>query len=394
MHVGFREVQGAKRRVLSSGLFGALALILAVGVLVYFTRPKPPEHGKASAGAPVRIGKVERRSMAVIERSAGSVMAETFVQVFPLVTGEIKQQGFREGQFVNKGDLLFQIDPDPYRAAVDQARGTYEKDRALLRNAKLDQQRFETLYKQDSTSQQARDTAIASADVLAATVVADKAALDTAQLNLGYTQIRAPITGKTGPVLVQPGNIVIGTSQVTALVTIAQVKPIKISFNLPQSDLPRVQRQQREGKLIARIENLDLAAPVDFVGNAVNAQSGTIELRATFKNEDLALVPGQLVQVVVELGELPDALVLPRDAVNDSPGGSYVFAVEQNKAVVKPVDVLFDDGAKAAVVGALNPGDVVITEGQLRVDAGGAVNVLGESIPPPKMASDKIHPAK
>ena len=394
MHVEFRGVQAAKRRGARAALIGGVALVLALGAFAYVTRSKPAEHAKPSSAAPVRVGAVARHPMTVIERSTGSVIAETFVQIFPLVTGEIKQQGFREGQFVKEGDLLFQIDPDPYRAAVDQARGAYEKDQAQLRNAKLDQQRFETLYQQDSTSQQARDTAIANADVLAATVVADKATLEAALLNLRHTQIRAPITGKTGAVLVQPGNIVTGTAQGTALVTIAQLQPIKISFSLPQGDLPRIQQQQRAGKLVARIESLGVSAPVDFVGNSVNSQSGTIELRATFKNEDMALVPGQLVQVVVELGELPDALVLPRNAVNDSPGGSYVFAVEQNKAVVKPVDVLFDDGTDAAVTGDLKPGDSVITEGQLRVDAGAGVNVLGSSVPPPKLASDKIHPAK
>ena len=331
-------------------------------------------------------------------------MAETFVQVFPLVTGELKRQAFHEGQFVNKGDLLFEIDPEPYQAAVAQARGTYEKDLALLQNARVDQQRFETLYKQDSTSQQSRDTAAANANVLAATVAADKAALDTALLNLGYTKIRSPITGKTGAVLVQPGNI-INTLNQTALVTIAQVRPVKVSFTLQQSDLPRIQERQRAGKLLARLETAEGVAPatmaaspvagakVDFVGNSVNAQSGTIELRATFKNDDLALVPGQLVQVVVELGDLPNALVVPRNAVNDSPAGPFVYVVEQNKAVVKPVTVLFDDGSNDAVSGELHVGDTVVTEGQLRVDASSPVQVLGKTVAAPKMASDKIHPA-
>jgi multidrug efflux system membrane fusion protein len=126
----------------------------------------------------------------------------------------------------------------------------------------------------------------------------------------------------------------------------------------------------------------------------VNAQSGTIELRATFRNEDLALVPGQLVRVVVELGDLPQTLVVPRDAVNDSPSGSYVYAVERGKASVQQVTVLFDDGANAAVTGDLRPGQIVVTEGQLRVDAGAPVHVLGLSERPPKMAPDKVHPAR
>jgi len=399
-----------RRSTARAALIGVVALVPVLGAFSWFMRPKSADHGKPSAGAPVRVGVVGRRDMAVIERSVGSVVAETFVQVFPLVTGEITRQVFREGQFVKKGDLLFEIDPDPYQAAADQARGTYEKDLASLKNAQHDQQRYETLYKQDSTSQQQRDTAVANTNILAATVASDKGALEAALLNLKYTKIRSPIDGKTGPVLIQPGNIVqsggvvqsasvVNTSATAPLVTIAQVRPIKVSFPLPQNDLPRIQARQRTGKLLVRLEvqgagGGSYTAPVDFVGNSVNAQSGTIELRASFKNDDLALVPGQLVQVVVVLGELADALVLPRNAVNDSPTGPYVYVVEKNQAIVRQVTVLFDDGADTAVTGDLRPGDVVITEGQLRVDAGGKVHVLGRSVPPPELASDRIHPAR
>jgi multidrug efflux system membrane fusion protein len=390
-------------------VIGAIALALVLGAFSWFVRPKSADHAKPSAGAPVRVGMVGRRDMAVIERSVGSVVAETFIQVFPQVTGQIRRQGFQEGQFVKKGDLLFEIDPDPYQAAADQARGIYEKDLALLKNARRDQQRYETLFEQDSTSQQQRDSAVANTNVLAATVASDRGALAAALLNLKYTKIRSPIDGKTGPVLIQPGNVVqsggvvqsasMNTSTTAALVTIAQVRPIKVSFPLPQTDLPRIQARQRTGKLLARLEvqgagGRSYTAPVDFVGNSVNALSGTIELRATFENNDLALVPGELVQVVVVLGEVPDALVLPRNAVNDSPTGPYVYVVEKNKAVVRQVAVLFDDGADAAVTGDLRPGDVVITEGQLRVDAGGKVHILGRSVPPPALASDRIHPAR
>lgn len=384
---------GHRARVL-----GVLALVVVLAAFAWFMRPKSAEHAKPSAGAPVRVGSVTRRDMAVIERSVGSVVAETFVQVSPLVTGELKRQTFHEGQFVHRGELLFEIDPEPYRAAADQARGVYEKDLASLKNAERDEQRFETLYKQNATSQQSRDTAAANAKVFAATVAADKGALDAALLNLKHTKIRAPIDGKTGPVLVQPGNIA-NSSAPTQLVTIAQVRPIKVSFTLPQSDLPRIQAQLRKGALFVRLEvqgagGGSYTAPVDFVGNSVNAQSGTIELRATFRNDDLALVPGQLVQLVVKLGDLPDALVVPRNAVNDSPAGPYVYVVEQNKAVQKSVSVIFDDGTDDAVTGDLHRGDVVITEGQLRVDPGGKVHVLGRSVPPPKLAEDKIHPAR
>ncbi|HWX90609.1 MAG TPA: efflux RND transporter periplasmic adaptor subunit, partial [Rhizomicrobium sp.] len=213
---------------------------------------------------------------------------------------------------------------------------------------------------------------------------ADKAAMDMARLNLDYAQIRSPVDGKTGPILVQPGNMINSSNGATAaLVTIAQVRPIKISFTLPQSDLPRIQARQQTQPLLATLDVRDhaghvLAAPVDFTSNIVSNQSGTIELRATFANTDLSLVPGQLVNVTVQLNDIPHALVVPRDAVNDSPSGSFVFVVRDGKAFQTPVEVLSDDGTDAAIAGSgIAAGDTVVIEGQLRVTPGGAVRVLG-----------------
>lgn len=374
-----------------------MALVITLLAFRHFTRPASPETPEAVA-APVRVGIVTRRDMAIIERSTGSVIAAASVQVQPLVTGQITQQHFREGQFVDKGDALFQIDPGPYRAALDQARGVWTKDEASLRIAQRDQQRYAALATRGFVTVRTRDAADAAVAGLAATLASDKAAIDAAALNLRYTTIRSPIDGKTGPVLVQPGNIA-SASSTAALVTIAQVRPVKVSVSLPETDLPRIQARQREGKLSVRLEpqgpgTHGYEGRVDFVSNAVSAQSGTIELRATFANDDVSLVPGQLVPVVVELGDLPQALVVPRDAVNDSPSGSYVYAVRGGRSVVRQVTVLFDDGQDAALTGDLRPGEQVITEGQLRVEAGAPVHVLGRSQPRPKLASDKIHPAR
>jgi len=229
------------------------------------------------------------------------------------------------------------------------------------------------------------DTSDTNADVMAATVAADKAALDMARLNLGYTQIRSPVDGKTGPILVQPGNMISSSNGSTApLVTIAEVRPIKISFTLPQSELGRIQARQQTKPLLAILDVRDnsgnlLSAPVDFVSNMVSNQSGSIELRATFANRDLSLVPGQLVNVTVQLNDIPKALVLPRDAVNDSPSGSFIFEVKNGKAIQTPVQVLNDDGTNVAISGTgVAPGDVVVMEGQLRVTPGGPVRVLGK----------------
>jgi multidrug efflux system membrane fusion protein len=375
-------------------IIGGAALVLVLVGYQQFNSGRAAGARKhaAAAGAPVRVGAVTQRDMAVVERSLGSVLANTSVQVLPLVSGTLEKQAFREGEFVQKGQLLFEIDPRQFRASLAQAQAIYQRDSAQLRNALHDKQRFETLFQQDSGSGQARDTAAANAEVLTATVAADKAAVDMARLNLDYATIHSPLTGKTGPVLIQPGNMVSGgtgngVGSGSPLVVIAEVQPVKVSFSLPESDLPRIQARQRTEQLTATLdirgrEGELLSAPVTFTSNVITPQSGTIELRSIFPNTGLALVPGELVNVVVKLDDIPNALVVPRNGVNDSPNGPYVYVVKAGRAELKPVKVLFDDGTDVAVAGDLRPGDVVVTEGQLRVNAGDRVNVLGPSRPP------------
>ena len=376
-------------------LAGAVALGAVLGGYWYFNAAGGSSALRASNAAPVRVAKVERRDMAVIERSLGTVVANTLVQVTARVQGTLDRANFKEGQFVHKGDLLFQIDPRPFQVTLAQAQANYRRDQAQLDNALRDKQRYETLSAQGAISTQQRDTSTTNASVLDATVAADKAALDMASLNLSYAQIRSPVDGKTGPVLIQPGNMISGSGgSGTALVTIAEVRPVKVSFTLSQADLPRIQARQRKGDIVAMLDTKDasghpLSAAVDFVSNVVSNQSGTIELRATFANADLALVPGQLSNVTVQLDDLHDALVIPRDGVNDSPAGPYVFVVRKDKAVQVSVTVLFDDGTNAAVTGKLKPGDDVIIEGQLRVVPDGKVHVLAARGAPDSPASTK-----
>jgi multidrug efflux system membrane fusion protein len=201
-----------------------------------------------------------------------------------------------------------------------------------------------------------------------------------AELNVSYTQIRSPIDGKTGPIMIQPGNM-IAASGTAALVTVTQVQPVKVSFSLPQSDLPRIQDRQRAGGLTAAIDLHDqsgkpLAANVDFMSNAVSSTTGTIELRATYANQDMRLVPGQLVDVSVALSDLPKATVVPREAVNIGPDNHYVYVVKDGKADMRPVKVLFDAGATMAIEGDVKAGDKVVTDGQLRVLPGKPVSVI------------------
>jgi multidrug efflux system membrane fusion protein len=377
------KAAGGPRPTIRTLAIGGGLLALVLGSYWYFNAKGSSGADKPVTAAPVRVAMVQQRDMAVVERSLGTVIANTTVQLTARVQGTLESANFREGDFVKKGQLLFQIDSRPFKAALAQAEAIYRRDQAQLSNAVRDKQRYATLRQEGAISAQQSDNSNTNADVVAATVAADRAALDIARLNLEYAQIRSPVDGKTGPILIQPGNMISSSNGATApLVTIAEVRPIKISFALPQTSLPRIQARQQTHALLATLDVRDragnvLTAPVNFVSNIVSNQSGTIELRTTFPNTDLSLVPGQLVNVTVQLNDIPRALVVPRDAVNDSPSGSFVFVVKDAKALQTPVEVLTDDGANAAIRGAgVAATDTVVIEGQLRVTPGGSVRVL------------------
>lgn len=333
---------------------------------------------KTKSAAPVTVAITQKRDVTVTEHSVGTVVAEATVNVTARVGGQIVAVAFKEGQSVHKGDLLFRLDPRPLKAARDEAAATLAKDRATAVSSARTLARDKALLAAKAVSQQTYDADEASAKAATATVLADKAALDTAQLNLEYGDIRAPIDGKTGAIAVQIGNLVIANAT-TTLVTITQDMPVKVSFTLPQDRLGAIQKQIKAGKLAVRIapEGGDpITAPVNFVDNAVNQSAGTIELRASIANNDHRLVPGQMVSVDAALQTLSGAVVVPHNAVNPGQAGNYVFVVKNDRAKQVAVKVLSDDGQIAAISGKIHPGDTVITDGQLRVEDGGRVHVV------------------
>jgi membrane fusion protein, multidrug efflux system len=360
-------------------LIGGAALVLALGGFWYFTHDTKPPARRALA-APVKVATVETGNMAVIERTIGTVMANSTVQINARIQGQMIKAYFKEGQMVKQGDILFQIDPRPYQA-------TYDNALAQLATAKAKADRYARLKAQNAIAGQEFDDAQAA-------YLEAKAAVESARLNVEFTTIRAPVNGKTGPILIQPGNMVAAaTASTTAssLVSINEIQPVKISLALPQSDLPRIQAMQARGGLnitIAMHEaggEHDIQVPVNFISNAVTNTTGTIELRATYPNADMALVPGQLVDVIVALAQIPNATLVPREAVNTGPDGQFVYAVKDGTAQQVPLKVLFDDGVNAAISGNLKKGDQVITEGQLRVIPGAKVSISGAK----KQAADK-----
>ncbi len=304
-------------------------------------------------------------------RTIGTVLADATVNVTSQVAGQLLRAGFKEGQIVRKGSVLFELDNRPFEAALQQARADLARDQAQLVAAKRDARRYNLLFTQNAISAQQRDQYVAQAGALVGTVDADRAALAIARLNLDYAAIRSPITGRTGPILIQPGNLV-KANDTNPLVVVTQIEPIKVSFFLPQSDLPRIEQQMARHRLVAEISphgsTRVQSAPVDFIGNQVNSQTGTIELRATFANRDAALVPGELVDVEVVLRQLKNATVVPSSALNIGPNGHYIYVLDRERIARKiAVRLRYDNGALAAVRGELAPGMMVITVGQLRV---------------------------
>jgi len=364
-------------------LFAALAAAALLAGYWYFNRGgKEAQQPVDALAISVRVAPVTHGNMPVVERTIGTVVSNAMVQVTAMVPGRLQQAFFSEGQIVRKGDLLFQIDPRSYQAALAQAKGQLAKDQALLIGAQRTLRRDQRLMAAGAGTQQLLDDQQALAASYQGAVEADQANVDTAAINLGYTQIRSPIDGKTGPILIQPGNVIAATgtnASTTSLVTISQVTPIKISFSLPQADLSRVQAARRNRPLMATIlprnGGESYSAPVTFTGNTINDQTGTIELRVTLDNKDGTLVPGQVVNVSVALNNIPDALIVPHEAVNEGPAGHYVFVIRDGKAEMRPIKLLFDDSQRAAVQGSLKLGEQVVTDGQLRLVAGTPVAI-------------------
>jgi multidrug efflux system membrane fusion protein len=363
-------------------VLGGLALLAIAGLLWHMLSGSGVPAPKSPPPPPVVVAIVQEKSIAGLAHSIGTVVPLATVQVTALVTGQLLSTGFAEGDIVKAGQVIFQIDPKPFAAALAQARATLARDEATNVSAQNDKVRYLNLSAQGAASAQQRDQAVAAADADAATVEADKAAVQTAQLNLGYTTIRSPITGKTGPILIQPGNLITANNSANPLVTITQLQPIKVSLFLPQSDLPRIQQQVAAKKLVMTLNpghGGPVSAPVNFVGNQVDSKTGTIELRATFDNNDFRLVPGEFVDAAASLDNYPRAIAVPRDAVNVGPESRYVFVVGAHDiATIHSVKLMYDDGTDDVIEGGVKPGERVIVEGQLRVIPGNRVQIMGD----------------
>ncbi|WP_412773076.1 efflux RND transporter periplasmic adaptor subunit [Nitrobacter sp.] len=368
-----------------------VVIALAGGGYALWRRGGSEHNGADKADAatarpvPVSIATVERRDFPIYLTGLGTVQGFNTVVVRTRVDGQIDRIAFKEGQLVQKGDLLAHIDPRPLQAALDQAKAKKRQDEANLANASLDLQRYTKLG--EFATRQQTDTQRSTVQQLTAQIAADEAAISNAQTQLDYTSIRAPIAGVTGFRLVDQGNIVNASTQ-TGIVTIAQIEPIAVIFTAPEGQLPQIKDALAAGspKVIAYStdgKRILSRGTLMLINNQVDTTSGTIRLKAVFDNKDHALWPGQSVSTRLLVSTLKDAVVVPDDAVKHGTEGLYAYSVNTaNKAELRKIKIGKSIDGQTVVEDGLAPGERVIVAGQYRVQPGSAVTTtVAESEP-------------
>jgi membrane fusion protein, multidrug efflux system len=372
--------------------------------------------GGVGGPVPVVTARAQTKSVPVVIPAVGTAEALSTVQVRAQVTGQLSGVHFREGQDVRKGQLLFTLDSRPFQAAVQQAEAVLARDTATAKNAEQQHARYEDLYKRGLIPRDQYETQNASSESLQATLQADRAALDNAKLNLAYTRIVAPMSGRTGALGVHEGDL-IRANDTTPLVVINQVSPIYVTFSVPGRYLGQIRQFQSRKPLAVQARGQAPTAPgaqapppvqaqpgmgtqqhvapgqgatmpvapglveegrVTFIDNSVDPSTGTIKLKASFDNKDQGLWPGLFVQVSLSLTEEAGSIVVPATAVQPSASGQYVFVVKaDNTAEVRPVTVARQFGEEMIIAQGLRDGEVVVTDGQLRLTPGAQVEVAG-----------------
>ena len=339
--------------------------------------------GQEQSGGPapiiVSVTPAKRADFPVVLEGLGQVRAYNTVLVRARVDGQIVKIAFKEGQMVKQGDLLAQIDPRPFQAALNQAVAKKAQDEANLANAELDLARYATLAKQDFATRQQLDTQNALVLQLTASIAADAAAIDAAKVQLDYTTIRAPISGRAGFRLIDEGNLV-NAGQQTGIVTIAQLQPIAVIFTEPQQYVERINQELAVGSPEVTVMNADGAklasGHLTISDNQVDLATGTIRLKAEFENKDNTLWPGLAVTTGLKLGVDKNVLIIAADAVQHGQSGLYVYVVDdRNRAAVRPVKVAQQNTTTAVISDGLKEGDRVVTAGQFLLQSGSLVAV-------------------
>jgi len=336
--------------------------------------------GAAQDAVPVTVATVVRKSMPLEVRVIGTVEPSSSVAVRAQVTGELTTVSFTEGDDVREGQVLFTLDRRPLELALQQSRANLERDMAQAANAASQAARIQQLADRGIATREQVQTGNTNAAALEATVAADRAAVENATVQLQYATITAPISGRTGALIVHEGNLV-RANDTSPLVVINRMMPVNVSFGIPEAQLPSFKRFLAERTLRVEASAPNETGPasagsISFVDNAVDQTTGTIKIKGSFPNQDLRLWPGQFVNVVVTLTTDPSAIVVPTAAVQAGQQGQFVFVVKPDQTVaLQPVTIARTNGLEAIVSQGLKAGDIVITDGQIRLVPGSHISI-------------------
>lgn len=376
----------SSQKKLFSGIFALAIIAAAVFLVLQVNRGSRAAPQKSVPVVPVTTAAVVAKTVPVRLYAVGNVEQYTTVAVKARVDGELISTHFREGDEVRQGSVLFEIDPRPFLASLKQAQANRLRDKALLEHATQQEVRYKDLLSKNFISPDAYEQVRTNAETAAATVSADEAAIESAKLSVEYCTIRSPVTGYAGRIQIQQGNLV-RANDTNPMVTINQVVPIYVSFSVPEQNTADIRKYQADGelKVAAGFANSPRAAAVgklSFIDNSADATTGTIKLKAEFPNADKALWPGQFVNVTLTLHEEKDAIVTPSASVQSGPAGQYVFVVKPDSTVdLRSIKVARAEGDDTVVTTGLQPGEQVVTVGQVRLAPGTKVSV-GKTAPP------------
>jgi multidrug efflux system membrane fusion protein len=379
-------------RKASIWLIGCLALLMA-GCSAQVpeasnTKSVPRDQSNAAKRpVPVLVAPAVQKNFPLEVRGIGNVESFATVAIKSRITGELQKIHFKEGQEVEKGALLFTIDPRPLEATLREAKARLEKNRALAEKAEADNRRYESLVQGGFISREQFDQIRSNLSSLQASVVGDEAVVENAHLQLGYASIYSPISGRTGTILIDQGNMIKANDDNKSMVIIEQIQPIYISFSVPEAHLSQIMERMRGRHLVVEaLQDGSTSQPekgtLTFVDNAVDSKTGTIRLKGTFDNSDRRLWPGQFVKVALILGNLQNAVTVPTQAVQTGENGLFVFVVTSEKTVqLKPVKIGKSYGGETVVESGVSAGEQVVTDGHLRLIPGSSVEISSELKP-------------
>jgi membrane fusion protein, multidrug efflux system len=373
------------RTVLSLSILTLLALT-ACTKLAPDASQTAGRSGAAAQAVPVSVAPVLREDVPIILTGLGTAQAYNTVTLKTRVDGEIMTVYFREGQEVTKGQLLALIDPRPYNVALETAKANLARDQAQLNTAKANLARSKALLDAGVVAQQDYDTAKAASGQFAGTVMADQAAIDNAKLNLVYTRVTSPLDGRVGLRLIDPGNIVHATDT-NGMLVVTQMRPIAVTYTLPQDQLPEVLAQSRKGPLKVQAFSSDdqtvlATGTLETVDNQIDVTTGTAKLKAVFDNQNGALWPNQFVNIHMQLSTAKNALVVPMAALQRGPDGNLAYVMgDDHKIAIRPVTIALTQDNIALISSGLQAGEQVVTEGQDKLQAGTLVSPKNPATP-------------